>query len=59
MVLAFSGIVGVPVGGFGVPFASLSDREAQAFKVWADRHPTSLVRLQRGHRSCSWRNCGI
>ncbi|MCJ1432687.1 hypothetical protein MMC27_002044 [Xylographa pallens] len=29
--LAVTNIIGVPVGGFGVPFASLSDDKAQAF----------------------------
>lgn len=32
MVLAFSGIVGVPLGRFRVPFASLGDWEAQALR---------------------------
>ena len=35
--LAVTNIVGVPVCGFGVPFASLSDSEAQTFlKVSTD-----------------------
>lgn len=42
MALAVTNIVGVPVGGFGVPFELLSDTEAQTFlKARTDRHPTS------------------
>lgn len=60
MALAVTNIVGVPVGGFGVPFPSLSDTEAQTFlKVCTDRDPTCAARPKRKHRSCSYFNSGI
>ena len=60
LALAVTNIVGVPVGGFGVPFPSLSNTEAQTFlKVCTDRDPTCAARPERKHRSCSYCNFGI
>ena len=42
--LAVTNIVGVPMGGFGVPFSALSENEAQTFlKVRTDPRPTSAT----------------
>lgn len=50
--LAVTNIVGVPVGGFGVPFTSLTDTKAQTYlKVCA--HQKSDTNSQRNDRLCS------
>ena len=47
--LAVTNIVGVPVGGFGVPFTSLTDSKAQTYlKVRA--HQKSDTHSQRSDR---------